>query len=39
MYKLKNWIDIENLDWRGLSGNPNAISLLEKKQDKIDWVD
>ena len=37
MYKLKDWIDIENIDWRILSQNPNAISLLEKNQHKILW--
>ena len=37
MYKLRNWININNLDWSFLSGNPNAIDLLEKNQDKIDW--
>ena len=28
--KLRNWIDINNLSWAGLSANPNAIDLLEK---------
>ena len=37
MYKLRNWINIDNLDWLYLSLNPNAIDLLEKNQDKIDW--
>ena len=35
--KLLNWIDIENLDWNGLSENPAAIHLLEANQNKIDW--
>ena len=39
MYKLKSWIDIDKIDWNGLSRNPNAIHLLEANQDKIDWVD
>ena len=37
MYKLKYWINIKNIDWRILSQNPNAISLLEQNMDKIDW--
>ena len=37
MYKLRDWINIDNLDWSYLSLNPNAIHLLEKNQDKIDW--
>ena len=35
MYKLKKWIDINNLDWICLSGNPNAIDLLEQNPNKI----
>ncbi len=37
--KLLDWIDIENIDWRGLSynENPEAIELLKQNQDKIDW--
>ena len=27
MLKLHNWIDINKLDWEGLSLNPNAIEL------------
>jgi len=37
MYKLKDCIDINNLDWSQISENPTAIFLLEKNQDKIDW--
>ena len=37
IYKLKDWIDINNLDWKQLSRNPNAISLLIENQDKIEW--
>ena len=36
--KLLDWIDIENLDWNGLSANPAAIHLLEANQDKINWI-
>src|SRR5579871_1353948 len=36
-YILLNWIDINKLDFRYLSMNPNAIDLLEKHSGKIDW--
>jgi hypothetical protein len=36
-YKLLDWIDPEKLDWCMLSGNPNAISLLEKNLEELDW--
>jgi hypothetical protein len=35
--KLRDWIDIEKLDWRWLSANPNAIELLMANPDKINW--
>jgi len=34
MYILKHWIDIENLNCDSLSGNPNAIDLLQANIDK-----
>jgi hypothetical protein len=34
---LRDWIPIEKLDWKKLSGNPNAIKLLDANPDKIDW--
>jgi hypothetical protein len=40
LYKLLDWIDINELDWDGLFGlscNPNAIHLLEANPDKINW--
>ena len=37
MFKLKDWIDQDKIDWACLSENPAAISLLENNQDKIDW--
>ena len=39
MFKLKDWIDQDKIDWVMLSKNPSAraIALLEKNQDKIDW--
>ena len=36
-YKLRDWIDIDKIDWTWLSSNPNAIHLLEENQDRIDW--
>ena len=35
--KLCEWIPIDYLDWEELSKNPNAIQLLEKNLDKVDW--
>ncbi len=29
MLKLRDWIDINKLNWIGLSENPNAIELLK----------
>jgi hypothetical protein len=37
MYKLRDWIPEEKLDWRRLSCNPNAVELLEKNLDKVNW--
>jgi hypothetical protein len=37
IYELLDWINIEKVEWRHLSGNPNAIHLLEKNQDKVNW--
>jgi len=28
-----------NIDWYTLSGNPNAIEILDKHRDKIEWAD
>ena len=36
-YKLRDWIDINNIDWKYLSFNPNAIQLLKDNINKIDW--
>ena len=35
--KLRDWIDIDKLNWNELSKNPNAIELLKENQDKINW--
>ncbi len=37
MFKLHDWIDINKINWCGLSLNPNAIELLKKNKDKINW--
>jgi len=34
---LLDWINLEQLSWKYLSKNPNAIDLLKDNQDKIDW--
>jgi hypothetical protein len=36
-YSLKKWVDKKNLDKGGLSGNLDAIHILEKNLDKVDW--
>ena len=36
-YKLRDWIDINKIDWPALSLNRNAIYLLEQNLDKINW--
>jgi len=38
IWKLKDWIDENKLNWSRLSANPNAIKLLEKNQNKIHWL-
>ena len=35
--KLLDWIPVDKFGWYCLSGNPNAIPILEKNFDKIDW--
>ena len=37
MLKIRDWIDINKLSCVKLSENPNAIELLKKNQDKINW--
>jgi hypothetical protein len=38
MYKLRDWIDPEKINWYGLSMNPAAMPLLEKHPEKIHWL-
>ena len=37
MCKLRDWIQLEKLDWEMLSKNLNAIHLLEQNLEKISW--
>lgn len=37
LYKLRDWIDENKLNWSTLSSNENAIHLLEANPDKINW--
>ena len=37
MLKLRDWIDINKINWHELSLNPNAIELLKENKDKINW--
>ena len=30
LYKFRNWIDVNKIDWNILSCNVNAINILEK---------
>jgi hypothetical protein len=37
IYKLKEGVNLDRLDWFDLCDNPNAIHLLEKNFKKIYW--
>jgi hypothetical protein len=37
MLKLRDWVDINKIDWNGLSLNTNAIDLLKENKDNINW--
>ena len=37
MFKLKEFVCVEKINWSLLSKNPNAIDILEKNIYKIDW--
>ena len=32
-----DWVDSNRINYRYLSGNPNAIHILEKNLDKVNW--
>ena len=36
-WKLRDWVDIDNLDWQYLSKNPNAIHIIKDNINNIDW--
>ena len=38
MLKLRDWIDIDKLDYGELSNNLNAIELLKENKNKINWT-
>ena len=37
MLKLRDWININKINWNNLSLNPNAIELLKENKNKINW--
>ena len=37
MFKLKEFVIVDKLDWEQLTNNPNAVYLLEKNPEKIYW--
>ena len=37
MLKLRDWIDINKIEWYALSVNKNALNILNENQDKINW--
>jgi hypothetical protein len=37
MLKLRDWIDINKINWVYLSKNPNALELLKENQNIINW--
>ena len=37
IYKLRDWINQDKINWAYLSRNPNAIHLLEQNPHKIKW--
>ena len=37
IWKLKDWVDADKLDWYYLSSNPNAVDYLLANPDKMDW--
>ena len=38
-YVLRDWIDIDKLNWEYLAFNPNAIDFLEENYDNIEWFE
>ena len=35
IWKLRDWIDVDKINWDNLSLNKNAINLLERNLEKI----
>ena len=38
IWKLRDWIDKDKLDWDMLSFNKNAIDLIKENPEMIDWI-
>jgi hypothetical protein len=38
MFTLLDWVPHKKLDWNTLSGNPNAVHVLEQNLDKVNWL-
>ena len=38
MFKLRDCVQSDKIDWDELSYNPNAIHLLEQNLDKVHWL-
>lgn len=38
MFKLRDFIRIDKVDWNLMSKNPNAIHLLEKNPRRVNWT-
>jgi hypothetical protein len=38
-YVLRDWIDINKLDWEYVAFNPNAIDFLEENYNNIEWFE
>jgi hypothetical protein len=38
IWKLRDWIDINKIEWDALSENENAIELLKENKEKINWA-
>ncbi len=37
VYKILEWINIDNIEWDVLSENKNAIELLKQNKNRINW--
>ena len=37
IWKLRDWVNKDKINWKLLSFNQNAIELLKENKDKINW--